>query len=145
MEAYRKIYLYQRIVQAKLFIDRHFAEPIDLDNIADEAYFSRFHFIRLFRSAYGHTPHRYLVRVRICHAEQLLARGLSVSDASIRVGFESPTSFTAAFKKFTGKTPSRFQTEQRLKEQLVRRNPLALVPGCFAETHGWTKNAISES
>lgn len=145
MEAYQKIYLYQRIVQAKLYIDQHFAEPIDLDNIADEAYFSKFHFIRLFRSAYGYTPHRYLVRVRIRYAEQLLAGGLSVSDASIRVGFESPTSFTATFKKFTGKTPSRFQTEQRLKQQLVRRNPLALVPNCFAATHGWTKNAISES
>jgi hypothetical protein len=38
-EEYPKIYLYRRIVQAKLFIDSHYAEKIDLDNISDEAYF----------------------------------------------------------------------------------------------------------
>ncbi len=44
---YPKIYLYRRIVQAKLFIDDNYFENIDLNNIADEAYFSKFHFIRL--------------------------------------------------------------------------------------------------
>ena len=36
---YPKLYFYKRLVQAKLFIDSHYAEPIDLDNIADEAFF----------------------------------------------------------------------------------------------------------
>ncbi len=39
MEQYEKIYLYKRIVQAKLFIDDHYAENIDLNNIADQAHF----------------------------------------------------------------------------------------------------------
>lgn len=60
-----KIYLYRRIVLAKLFIDEHYAEDIDLDAIAGEASFSKFHFIRLFKMAYGKTPHQYLTRVRI--------------------------------------------------------------------------------
>ena len=55
MEQYPKIYLYRRIVQAKLFIDNHFGEDIDLGNIADEAFFSRFHFIRLFKTIYNKT------------------------------------------------------------------------------------------
>ena len=38
-ELYPKIYLYRRLVQAKLFIDNHYADQIDLGNIADEAYF----------------------------------------------------------------------------------------------------------
>jgi hypothetical protein len=41
-ELYPKVYLYRRIVYAKLFIDNHFAEKIDLDNIADEAFFPNF-------------------------------------------------------------------------------------------------------
>lgn len=46
-EEYPKVYLYRRIVQAKLFIDIHYGEQIDLHNIADEACFSKFHFLRL--------------------------------------------------------------------------------------------------
>lgn len=47
------------MVQAKLFIDFNYAESIDISNIADEACFSKFHFIRLFKKIYGRTPHQY--------------------------------------------------------------------------------------
>ena len=50
MEQYEKLYLYKRIVQSKLFIDNNFADNIDLDKIADQACFSKFHFVRLFKS-----------------------------------------------------------------------------------------------
>jgi hypothetical protein len=38
LEKYPKVYLYRRIVQAKLYIDTSYTENIDLENIADEAY-----------------------------------------------------------------------------------------------------------
>jgi|GEM_PF-4927552 len=44
---YPKYYLYQRIVHAILYIDENYAADIDLNNISDEAAFSKFHFIRL--------------------------------------------------------------------------------------------------
>ena len=78
MEQYPKIYLYRRIVQAKLFIDEHFGNNIDLDNIADEAYFSKFHFIRLFKTIYNKTPHQYLTIVRIEKAKMLLKTAVPV-------------------------------------------------------------------
>jgi AraC-like DNA-binding protein len=53
VNAYPKAYLYRRIVKAKLFIDAHFAEPIDVDAISNKAAFSKFHFIRLFKQVYG--------------------------------------------------------------------------------------------
>ncbi len=53
MEPYPKAYLYKRIVQAKLFMDDHFTEHIDLAAICWEASFSKFHFTRLFREVYG--------------------------------------------------------------------------------------------
>lgn len=99
MEQYEKMYLYKRIVQAKLFIDNHYAENIDLSNIADEAYFSKFHFIRLFKDIYGKTPHHYLTQVRIDNAKLLLSKNIPVTEVSFAVGFDSPTSFTAVFKK----------------------------------------------
>ncbi len=139
MEQYKKIYLYQRIVRAKLFIDSHYAENIDLDNISGQAYFSKFHFTRLFKSTYGSTPNNYLIKIRMDNAKILLAQGYSVLQTSMMVGFESPTSFAGMFKKIAGQTPSMFQKEQKIKRNAIQANPLLFVPNCFAETHGWTK------
>jgi len=135
--SYPKMYLYRRIVQAKLFIDQHYAEPLDLSAIADEACFSKFHFVRLFKSAYGRTPHHYLIKVRIDHAQGLLAKDVPVAEVSMRVGFESSTSFAALFKKQTGMSPSVYQRRQRIRKMMYRGNPLTAVPNCFAEARGW--------
>ena len=139
MEQYEKIYLYKRMVRAKLFIDDHYPDDIDLDSIADQAHFSKFHFIRLFKSIYGQTPKNYLIKTRMDNAKILLAEGHSVLETSIMVGFDSPTSFAGMFKKITGQAPSVFQKEQDNKRNAMRSNPLLFVPNCFAETHGWTK------
>jgi AraC-like DNA-binding protein len=139
MEQYEKIYLYQRIVRAKLFIDNYYADNIDLDNIADQAHFSKFHFIRLFKSIYGKTPNNYLIKIRMDNAKILLAKGHSVLETSIMVGFDSPTSFAGMFKKMAGQTPSAFKREQEIKGNAIQTNPLLFVPNCFAETNGWRK------
>ena len=139
MEQYEKLYLYKRIVQSKLFIDKHFADNIDLDNIADQACFSKFHFIRLFKSIYGRSPHNYLVSVRIERAKNFLTEGVSVLDVSLRVGFDSSTSFTATFKKIVGKTPSAYSRQAIVKKMAIVANPLSAIPNCFAQTHGWAK------
>lgn len=136
-EHYPKMYLYRRLVQAKLFIDAHYAEPIDLENIADEAYFSKFHFIKQFKSIYQQTPHQYLIGVRIAKATQLLGEGMPVSDVCYAVGFESVSTFSGLFKKLTGNTPSAYLAQQRqIKEQKIKL-PLAFIPGCFAAKNGW--------
>jgi AraC-like DNA-binding protein len=135
--SYPKMYLYRRIVQAKLFIDQHYPEALDLSAIADEAYFSKFHFIRLFKTAYGRTPHHYLIKVRIDHALGLLAKDIPVAEVSMRVGFESSTSFAALFKKQTGMSPSVYQRRQRIRKMMYQASPLTAVPNCFAEARGW--------
>ena len=122
-----------------MFIDSHFAEEIDLGNIADEAYFSKFHFIRLFKSIYGLTPHHYLSRVRIDRAQQLLKQDLSISEICFAVGFNSTTSFTGLFKKHTKLSPSEYQLRHRAREIEIKKSPLHFVPNCFAEVHGWSK------
>src|SRR6185436_14754471 len=109
-EEYPKVYLYRRIVQSKLFIDSHFADAINLDDIADEAYFSKFHFIRLFKKTYGRTPHQYLTYVRIENAKRLLEAGVPASQVCGEVGFDSISSFTDLFKRVAGRTPSAYQS-----------------------------------
>ncbi len=133
MEEYPRINLYRRLVQAKLFIDNNFAENIDLHNIADEACFSKFHFIRQFKKIYGKTPHQYLKAVRIEKATQLLRADLSVTDVCYAVGFESLSSFSGLFKRIVGLTPSAYLKEERQIKAQILKTPLKFVPGCFGE------------
>ncbi|HEY9260180.1 AraC family transcriptional regulator [Chitinophaga sp.] len=134
---YPRVYLYIRIVQAKLFIDSHYADEIDLENIADEAYFSRFHFIRLFKSAYGKSPHQYLKSVRIEKAQQLLKEGKTVADSCFSVGFQSLTTFSGLFKKVVGESPSAYAARHKEMKKQISERPLSFVPTCYAYQHGW--------
>ena len=138
-EHYPKIFLYRRLVQAKLFIDEHFCENIDLANIADEAYFSKFHFIRQFKSIYHKTPHQYLVSIRLEKAKELLRTGTPVSDVCYTVGFESLGSFSSLFKRVYQITPSAFLKQQLLLAARVKESPLSFIPACYAEKNGWLK------
>lgn len=133
-DLFPKIYLYKRVVQAKLFIDANYSAPIDLNNISDEAHFSKFLFIRLFKLIYCYTPHQYLTKVRIEKAKLLLAQQISVTEACYAVGFDSVASFTGLFKRKVGITPSTYRQQQLRRQAEAKSNPLKFVPGCFAQT-----------
>ena len=139
-EQFPKIYLYRRIVQAKLFMDENFQDDIDLDSIADEAFFSKFHFIRLFKMVYGKTPHQYLISVRIEKARLLLQSDMRIADICFAVGFDSISSFTGLFKRMTSTTPSFYQKQQLKRKKEINESPLSFIPNCFAENKGWTKD-----
>lgn len=139
-EEYPRIYLYQRIVRAKLFIDNNYAQAIDIDNIADEAHFSKFHFIRLFKTIYGKTPHKYLTSVRLENAIKLFRQGKPVSDVCFLVGFESLSSFSGLFKSNTGLSPSAYLTRQIQLKQQVLKTPFKFIPRCYAYQNGWIED-----
>ena len=136
-----KVYLYRRIVLAKLFIDEHFAEDINLDNISGEAFFSKFHFIRLFKMAYGKTPHQYLTHVRIENAKLLLQTETTVADVCFSVGFDGISSFTKLFKRIVKVTPSLYQQQQKARKSEISKAPLKFIPGCFAAHNGWDEKS----
>jgi AraC-like DNA-binding protein len=79
MEKKSKKYLYKRIVDGKLFIDRYYLEDIDINHIAGKACFSKFHFLRLFKQTYRITPHQYLITLRIEKAKELLRNNTSIT------------------------------------------------------------------
>jgi AraC-like DNA-binding protein len=138
-EQYPKVYLYRRIVQAKLFIDRNYSSKIDLTNISGEAHFSKFHFIRLFRSIYGKTPHQYLKHVRIEKAKDLLKDAVHVSEVCFLVGFDSLSSFSGLFGKVVGESPSVYLTRHQQVKKRINKSPLAYVPRCYRYQHGWSE------
>lgn len=111
--------------RAKDVMDRDWAEAIDVASVAARVGYSRYHFIRLFKLAYGETPGRYLSRRRVERAQDLLRTAdLTVSEICVAVGFESLGSFCTRFKDITGLTP----TEYRLRQS---QDGPAAVPECF--------------
>lgn len=142
---YPKAYLYRRIVQAKLFIDKHFREKINIDEIAGEASFSRFHFIRLFRQAYGYTPHQYMTSLRMMEAEKLMADPRrKIQDICFEIGFESVGTFTTQFTRLFGNTPKSHQKAILEKKRLTSEEPLKTIPGCFAKKQ-FSRSAAAHS
>jgi AraC-like DNA-binding protein len=108
-----KDYLFGHVMRAKKFIETHFAEEINIDQIAGKACFSKYHFIRLFKSIYYQTPHQYLIDVRIDKAKQFLLAGRTVEEACYLVGFASLGSFKVLFKRQTRQTPTAYKKLSR--------------------------------
>lgn len=144
MEPYPKAYLYRRIVHAKLFMDGHYTEAIDVDAICGKAALSKFHFIRLFKQVYGATPRAYLSGLRLERAQQLLDEGASVADACHAVGFESPTTFSNAFKRRTGSTPAAYRRARAARAHSIATEPMEHIPNCYAHWLGWTQMSNPE-
>jgi AraC-like DNA-binding protein len=125
--------VYHRIVRAKLFIDESYSLPLDLDKLSDEACFSKFHFLRLFKRTYNRTPYQYLSERRIQKAkEKLSAEELNIAEVCEEVGFESKTSFALKFKEYTGETPALFRLRAMQTKKLVESEPERFVPSCFS-------------
>jgi AraC-like DNA-binding protein len=119
--------------RARDLIDTQYAQPLDLDELARIANFSRYHFLRAFRRAFHATPHEYLIRKRIERAKELLAQSqLTVTEICFEVGFESLGSFSTLFHKLVGWSPSIY----RARAWEMRKNPLKFIPNCYVIMHG---------
>jgi AraC family transcriptional regulator len=72
------------------FIDEHLDQPLSVEELAQRAYLSRFHFIRHFQQVVHQTPHQYVINRRLQRAKELLANSdLPVTEICLAVGFES--------------------------------------------------------
>jgi AraC-like DNA-binding protein len=127
--------IYQRIVAAKVYMDDNYQEPIDLDQISQQAFLSRFHFHRLFRQVYKKTPHQYLTGKRIEKAKDLLSENKPVTEVCNEVGFESIGSFSVLFKKEIGFAPTYYRNMAWLKKQQAKEQPKKFIPHCFIESY----------
>jgi len=104
----------RRAVETALWIDAHSHRQIDLEHAAAQAGISPFHFLRLFSSVLGVTPHQYLVRSRLRHAARLLADDdTSITDVAYDVGFADLSNFVRTFHRAAGVSPRRFREASR--------------------------------
>jgi AraC-like DNA-binding protein len=122
--------LLSHLRRARDLVDRRYAEPVDLDQLAAVAGVSKFHFVRAFRATYGETPIRYLTRRRIERAQDLLrSANLTVTEICMMVGYASLGSFSARFTRLVGESPAAYRNRWA-----ARGAPH--VPGCYLFMRG---------
>jgi AraC-like DNA-binding protein len=104
----------RRAVETALWIDAHSHRAIELEDAADQAGLSPFHFLRLFSNVLGVTPHQYLVRSRLRHAARFLADDdRPITDIAFDVGFGDLSNFVRTFHRAAGVSPLRFRQASR--------------------------------
>ncbi|MDQ6650840.1 MAG: helix-turn-helix transcriptional regulator [Actinomycetota bacterium] len=93
-------------------IDRDYAQPLDVEELARGAHMSAGHLSREFRRAYGESPYSYLMTRRIERAMALLLRGdLSVTEVCFAVGSSSLGTFSTRFTELVGVPPSVYRRD----------------------------------
>ena len=98
------------VLRAVELMRRRIAEPISLDELAHAAGLSPFHFARQFKTATGHPPHDYLIRLRVDRAQELIRteRGWTMAAVAQDAGFADQSHMARHFKRVLGVTPRQF-------------------------------------
>jgi len=126
--------LNRRMLRARDAIDRAYAEPLDIRQLAQVASVSEAHFIRTFRSTFGETPHRYLQRRRVERAMFMLRESRrSVTDVCLETGFASLGTFSRTFKEIVGTTPKDYRARGTVINAPTCFTMSWMRPSCFGE------------
>jgi len=111
----------RRAVETALWIDAHASQSIDLQAAADQAGLSAFHFLRLFASTLGVTPHQYLVRARLRRAARALAEDeRPITQIAFDVGFGDLSNFVRTFHRAAGVSPRGFRDAARGDRKILQ-------------------------
>ena len=104
-----------KILDILRYIDGHLTEDLSIDDLAEQFYISKFHMMRRFRQETGTPVHAYLSGKRLLLARDLIAGGTPATDACFQAGFRSYSSFSRAYGKRFGTTPTG-RTDEALSE-----------------------------
>ena len=94
-----------KIQQVLSYINEHLHEELTVDQLAERAYLSKYHFMRLFKAQTGSTVHAYVRQKRLLHAARLIREGVSVGKAAADSGFGDYSAFHRAFRESFGISP----------------------------------------
>jgi AraC-like DNA-binding protein len=107
------------VAAALAYIREHYAEPVTVNDMAEQVALSPSSFSHLFREVTGRSPYQFLKELRLDRARELLLDGrLSVTDVSRRVGYSSASHFIKEFRSRFGTTPRAYVDAQALDEEM---------------------------
>ena len=96
----------RRVLEIMEYLERNLAEEIDIDRLAEEFFISKFYMMRLFQKETGTTIYTYLTHKRLLRARELMDAGMRATETCYACGFRSYSSFTRAYGKYFGTTPT---------------------------------------
>nr|WP_299384981.1 AraC family transcriptional regulator [Allomuricauda sp.] len=113
--------LYQQKLNVVLeYVHGHLDEKIELKTLAQLSHFSPFHFHRIIRALLGEPIGSYIARVRLETAAKLIRYSqLSIEEIGYNIGYDSPSSFSKAFKLHFGHSPSAYRRNKNLTSKNV--------------------------
>lgn len=104
--------VHEIITKAKHYIDEHLTEELSVSNIAASLYITPNYFSRLFKRVTKEGCNEYIVRKRIEKAKSLLEiTSMKTGKIAMMVGYRDTNYFSLAFKKHTGKSPTKYREE----------------------------------
>ena len=95
-----------RIMEMLRYIDGHLSEELDAEQLARAFFISKYHMMRQFRRETGTTVHLYITQKRLIRARELMDGGMRATEACYQCGFRSYSSFTRAYNRYAGTTPT---------------------------------------
>ena len=109
-----RVELYKRLSRAMDVLRSGFCGEISLDQLAAEASLSKYHFLRLFRTAYGLSPYQYIQHLRLEKARALLANSvIPIADLAGLLGFDNSQSFSRLFYQRVGLYPTQYRHQAK--------------------------------
>lgn len=107
----------RRIREIMQYLDRNLTEEIDIDTLAEVFFISKFYMMRSFRQETGSTIYMYLTQKRLMLARERMAAGMSATEACYSCGFRNYSSFTRAYGKYFGTSPTGRTDRKLVREE----------------------------
>jgi len=98
-----------RIQKVLSYINENLGAELNVDQLAEQVFLSKYHFMRLFRAQTGATVYAYVRQKRLMHAARMIREGVPAQKAAVDCGFGDYSSFHRAFKESFGTSPGRLK------------------------------------
>ena len=128
-----KHFQYRKICLGRDFLAERYLDSFNLAEAAKYSCMSQYHFSRVFTKTFGESPYKYIARLRIEKAKNMLiTENFSVSEICEEIGYSSVGSFSFLFRKKVGMSPTQYRRRLWSLSSEPLSFPMQSIPVCYA-------------